>query len=263
MRMFAPAACSVRAISAPTRRAPPVIKTTWSRNGEFSILDFMPRNDTPTAPQREIVLNDLQARHLERVHEHLAAHMAAAGWLSFERFMELALYAPGLGYYSAGAHKFCAGSARHTSWNSAPAADVLRPTFCCASRLWGRCPIVTAFWTSARTCANVSAAISTGTCRRACRSASAGSISLPRSRSTASFWPTKCWMLCPLHDSAGTAAGWRNSVSRSTADVSSGERGRQARRRLRNVAGCRPPAVLGTTAMCRNIVLGSPLGRIA
>lgn len=28
------------------------------------------------------------------------------GWLSFERFMELALYAPGLGYYAAGARKF-------------------------------------------------------------------------------------------------------------------------------------------------------------
>jgi SAM-dependent MidA family methyltransferase len=31
---------------------------------------------------------------------------AASGWISFERFMELALYAPGLGYYSAGALKF-------------------------------------------------------------------------------------------------------------------------------------------------------------
>lgn len=30
----------------------------------------------------------------------------AGGLLSFARFMELALYAPGLGYYSAGAHKF-------------------------------------------------------------------------------------------------------------------------------------------------------------
>jgi len=30
---------------------------------------------------------------------------AAGGWLSFERFMELALYAPGLGYYSAGSVK--------------------------------------------------------------------------------------------------------------------------------------------------------------
>jgi SAM-dependent MidA family methyltransferase len=30
---------------------------------------------------------------------------AAGGWLSFERFMDLALYAPGLGYYSGGAQK--------------------------------------------------------------------------------------------------------------------------------------------------------------
>lgn len=31
---------------------------------------------------------------------------AAGGWISFERYMELALYAPGLGYYSGGAMKF-------------------------------------------------------------------------------------------------------------------------------------------------------------
>ena len=30
----------------------------------------------------------------------------ANGWVSFARFMELALYAPGLGYYAAGARKF-------------------------------------------------------------------------------------------------------------------------------------------------------------
>ena len=30
---------------------------------------------------------------------------ASGGWLSFERFMDLALYAPGLGYYSGGAQK--------------------------------------------------------------------------------------------------------------------------------------------------------------
>lgn len=34
---------------------------------------------------------------------------AGGGWLSFARFMELALYAPGLGYYSAGLDKFGAG----------------------------------------------------------------------------------------------------------------------------------------------------------
>jgi SAM-dependent MidA family methyltransferase len=36
------------------------------------------------------------------IHEAITA---AGGWLSFERFMELALYAPGLGYYSAGSAK--------------------------------------------------------------------------------------------------------------------------------------------------------------
>src|SRR6266702_4498989 len=35
--------------------------------------------------------------------------VAAGGWLSFEQFMELALYAPGVGYYSAGSVKMGAG----------------------------------------------------------------------------------------------------------------------------------------------------------
>jgi len=35
--------------------------------------------------------------------------VAAGGWLSFEQFMEWALYAPGLGYYSAGSVKIGAG----------------------------------------------------------------------------------------------------------------------------------------------------------
>jgi len=51
----------------------------------------------------------------EQAHSlRLAAHIrealvAAGGWLSFERFMELALYAPGLGYYSAGSAKLGPG----------------------------------------------------------------------------------------------------------------------------------------------------------
>lgn len=36
----------------------------------------------------------------------IADEIAADGWLSFARYMELALYAPGLGYYAGGAHKF-------------------------------------------------------------------------------------------------------------------------------------------------------------
>lgn len=48
--------------------------------------------------------------HSERVARLIAGEIAAAGgWLSFARYMELALHAPGLGYYSAGARKFGAG----------------------------------------------------------------------------------------------------------------------------------------------------------
>jgi SAM-dependent MidA family methyltransferase len=67
----------------------------------------MRRNDTAMHNPRELVLTEPQAEHCARTHDFLAAQIAAAdGWLSFERYMELALYAPGLGYYSAGAHKF-------------------------------------------------------------------------------------------------------------------------------------------------------------
>jgi SAM-dependent MidA family methyltransferase len=47
------------------------------------------------------------AAHSERLLAHIRAQIdAAGGSLSFARFMELALYAPGLGYYVAGARKF-------------------------------------------------------------------------------------------------------------------------------------------------------------
>jgi len=53
------------------------------------------------------------ARHsaqlAEFIRRDIAAHCDAEtkrGWISFARYMELVLYAPGLGYYTAGAHKF-------------------------------------------------------------------------------------------------------------------------------------------------------------
>lgn len=51
---------------------------------------------------------DADARaHSARVAAHIADEIAAAGgWISFARYMELALYAPGLGYYASGAAKF-------------------------------------------------------------------------------------------------------------------------------------------------------------
>jgi SAM-dependent MidA family methyltransferase len=51
-----------------------------------------------------------EQRHSEALTALIRAQLAAAGgWLSFERFMELALYAPGLGYYSAGSWKLGRG----------------------------------------------------------------------------------------------------------------------------------------------------------
>ena len=46
------------------------------------------------------------ADHSARLAEFIRRDIAAQnGWISFARYMELALYAPGLGYYTAGAHK--------------------------------------------------------------------------------------------------------------------------------------------------------------
>jgi SAM-dependent MidA family methyltransferase len=47
------------------------------------------------------------AQHSASLTESIQRDIAAqGGWISFARFMELALYSPGLGYYTAGAHKF-------------------------------------------------------------------------------------------------------------------------------------------------------------
>jgi SAM-dependent MidA family methyltransferase len=54
------------------------------------------------APEEEAHSRAVAALIRERIR-------AAGGWISFERFMELALYAPGLGYYSAGSVKIGAG----------------------------------------------------------------------------------------------------------------------------------------------------------
>ena len=56
------------------------------------------------------ILATTKRRHTLRMRESIAREIAAAGgWISFERYMDLALYEPGLGYYSAGARKLGAG----------------------------------------------------------------------------------------------------------------------------------------------------------
>jgi len=60
--------------------------------------------------QSEAALTSDERLHTLRVRAHIVAEIAACGgWISFERYMDLALYAPGLGYYSAGAHKLGEG----------------------------------------------------------------------------------------------------------------------------------------------------------
>ena len=56
----------------------------------------------PLSPEEEAHARAVAALIRERIQE-------AGGWLSFERFMDLALYAPGLGYYSAGSVKLGPG----------------------------------------------------------------------------------------------------------------------------------------------------------
>jgi len=53
----------------------------------------------------------------DRIHDEIEAR---GGWIGFGRFMELALYEPGLGYYSAGARKLGAAGDFVTAPEVAP-----------------------------------------------------------------------------------------------------------------------------------------------
>jgi SAM-dependent MidA family methyltransferase len=58
----------------------------------------MPRDILPEPP------DDLK-RHSERLRARILAAIGTSGEIPFEQYMEMALYEPGLGYYSAGLHK--------------------------------------------------------------------------------------------------------------------------------------------------------------
>jgi len=61
----------------------------------------MPADSTLPPPPPEAVA------HSQQLGEHIAQAILAEGdWIPFSRYMELALYAPGMGYYAAGARKF-------------------------------------------------------------------------------------------------------------------------------------------------------------
>jgi len=69
-------------------------------------MTTMPIDPCPTLPAPD----PAAAAHGARLLDHIRADIVAAGGaITFARFMELALYAPGLGYYRAGARKFGSG----------------------------------------------------------------------------------------------------------------------------------------------------------
>jgi SAM-dependent MidA family methyltransferase len=58
----------------------------------------------------DITLTSLETEHSELLKDKIASQIASqGGWMPFSRYMEIALYEPGMGYYSAGAHKLGAG----------------------------------------------------------------------------------------------------------------------------------------------------------
>src|SRR5262245_36032464 len=57
-----------------------------------------------------MTLTPEEAEHSHAVVRYIRERIAAAGgWISFEEYMALALYAPGLGYYTAGSTKIGRG----------------------------------------------------------------------------------------------------------------------------------------------------------
>jgi len=58
----------------------------------------------------DITLSSLETEHTGLLHQKIGAEIASQnGSIPFSRYMEMALYEPGMGYYSAGAHKLGAG----------------------------------------------------------------------------------------------------------------------------------------------------------
>ena len=58
----------------------------------------------------DITLTSLEMEHSKLLGSKIATEIASqGGWIDFSRYMEMALYEPGMGYYSDGAHKLGAG----------------------------------------------------------------------------------------------------------------------------------------------------------
>jgi SAM-dependent MidA family methyltransferase len=73
--------------------------------------------DPHALPEPDAAAREVSARLLERLRGEIDR---AGGCLPFRRYMELALYAPGLGYYAAGSHKLGAGGDFITAPETSP-----------------------------------------------------------------------------------------------------------------------------------------------
>src|SRR4030081_674488 len=112
--ILAPAECSRRQVAAPTRLAPPVISTTLPCTRRSGYTRTTAKRNTsmahtPSSGDRaELPIPTHEAlAHSARVVAHIERMIATSGgWISFADYMGAALYAPGLGYYVAGARKF-------------------------------------------------------------------------------------------------------------------------------------------------------------
>ena len=168
MARLAPAACSSRAMAAPTRRAPPVISTVLP--ARLPCYPFTMHS--MTSPASVSTLPALTCRGTRAFGARRGSHprvhaRRSGGVIGFDAYMRLALYAPGLGYYSAGATKIGSGgdfvtapevSSLFSRCLARQAADVLRddrrrrararararvawrPTCCSSWRRSMRCP---------------------------------------------------------------------------------------------------------------------------
>ena len=106
MARLAPAACRTRATVAPTRFAPPVINTVLPVR--LPLPDLARHFMTSAASVTTLPpLTPAEHAHAQRVAAHIRDFVGAhGGAIGFDTYMRLALYSPGLGYYSAGATKF-------------------------------------------------------------------------------------------------------------------------------------------------------------
>ena len=170
---------------------------------------------------------DADARaHSERLADLIRAQIRAAGGaIPFSRFMELALYAPGLGYYSAGARKFGADGDFVTAPELGPVFATASPTAVApvlralgagrgvlrarrrqrrlrrggaagAARAATRCRRATGCSSPAPTCASASASACARSCRRSCSRAAGGWTAPPAGHGAACCSPTKCSTRC-------------------------------------------------------------------